>query len=193
MSPEQNERVIFIREFLQRPQQIGSVIPSSRFLEQRLVEFAGVKDAKLVIELGSGTGGTTRALLRAMPDDAKLLSVEINPELHALTSRIRDPRLISWHGSATELRRTMDRHGLAGADAVISGIPFSTMDLDTAARVLEAVSASLVPGGLFVAYQVRRRVEALAKPYFGKPEIAMELRNIPPIWVYRWQKAPAEV
>jgi phosphatidylethanolamine/phosphatidyl-N-methylethanolamine N-methyltransferase len=190
MPIQQNERVIFIREFLQRPQQIGSVIPSSRFLEQRLVELAGVRNAKTVVELGSGTGGTTRAILRAMRDDAKLLSVEINPELYALTRRISDPRLIPWLGSATELRETMARHDLAPADAVISGIPFSTMDEATGARVLQSVSASLAPGGYFVAYQVRRRVEALCRPFFGKPLVSIELLNIPPIWVYRWQKGP---
>jgi phospholipid N-methyltransferase len=192
MTIQQNERVIFIREFLQRPQQIGSVIPSSRFLEQRLVELAEVRRAKTVVELGSGTGGTTRAILRAMPDEAKLLSLEINPELYALTRRIGDPRLIPWLGSAAELRGVMDQHGLAKADAVISGIPFSTIDDDTAARVLKAVSASLAPNGYFVAYQVRRRIETLCEPYFGKPVVSMELLNIPPIWVYRWQKGPAE-
>jgi phosphatidylethanolamine/phosphatidyl-N-methylethanolamine N-methyltransferase len=193
MPIEQNERTIFFREFLQRPQQVGSVIPSSRFLEQRLVEFAGVKTAKTVVELGSGTGGTTRAILRAMPADAKLLSLEINPELYALTRRIGDPRLIPWLGSAAELRDIMDRHALGAADAVISGIPFSTMEQGIASRILQAVSASLAPGGCFVAYQVRRRVEALCRPYLGKPRVAIELLNIPPIWVYRWQKEPAEV
>lgn len=193
MSIQQNEHVIFIREFLQRPQQIGSVIPSSRFLEQRLVELAEVGRAKTVVELGSGTGGTTRAILRAMGDAAKLLSVEINPELYGLTRRIGDPRLIPWLGSAVDLRSIMDRHGLAPADAIISGIPFSTMDDEIAARILESVSAALAPGGFFVAYQVRRRVAELCKPYFGKPVVAMELLNIPPVWVYRWQKAPAEL
>lgn len=193
MPIEQNERVIFIRGFLQRPQQVGSVIPSSRFLEQRLVEFAGVKTAKTVIELGSGTGGTTRAILRAMRSDAKLLSLEINPEFYAVTRRIADPRLIPWLGSAAELREVMDRHGLSAADAVISGIPFSTMDEAIASRVLQNVSATLAPGGCFVAYQVRRRIEALCRPYFGRPLVSIELLNIPPIWVYRWQKKPAEV
>jgi phospholipid N-methyltransferase len=193
MPIEQNERAIFFKGFLQRPQQVGSVIPSSRFLEQRLVEFAGVKTARTLIELGSGTGGTTRAILRAMPGNARLLSLEINPEFYALTQRIRDPRLIPCLGSAAELRDIMNRHGLTAADAIISGIPFSTMDTSVAANILQAVSASLAPGGCFVAYQVRRRVEALCRPYFGKPLVAIELFNIPPIWVYRWQRKPAEV
>lgn len=186
---EQDEHVAFLRGFLQRPQQVGSVIPSSRFLERRLVELADLKTARTVVELGSGTGGTTRALLRAMRADATLLSIEINPEFHAFIRRIGDPRLAAQLGSAVELRAIMARHGLAGADAVISGIPFSTMSHPTATRILEEISAALAPGGRFVAYQVRRRVETLCRPHLGEPQVALEFLNIPPIWVFRWQKS----
>jgi len=185
---EQDERITFIRGFLKRPQQVGSVIPSSRFLERRVVELARVGSARTVVELGPGTGGTTRAILRAMPADAALLGIEIDPQFHAFTSSIRDPRLIVHLGSAADLGRIMNEHGLAGADAVISGIPFSTMNLAVAADILDAVSSVLLPGGCFVAYQVRRRVEALCRPFFGRAQVAIELFNIPPVWVYRWEK-----
>jgi len=185
---EQDEHVAFLRGFLQRPQQVGSVIQSSRFLERRLVELADLKAAKTVVELGSGTGGTTRALLRAMRADATLLSIEINPEFHAFIQRIRDSRLVFHLGSAVDLREIMRRYGLAQADAVISGIPFSTMDHDAAARIPQAISSVLASGGRFVAYQVRRRVESLCRPHLGEAQVALEFLNIPPIWVFRWQK-----
>jgi phosphatidylethanolamine/phosphatidyl-N-methylethanolamine N-methyltransferase len=185
---EQDEHVAFLRGFLQRPQQVGSVIQSSRFLERRLVELADIKTAGTVVELGSGTGGTTRALLRAMRPDATLLSIEISPEFHAFIRRIRDPRLVFHLGSAVDLPEIMRRHGLAQADAVISGIPFSTLDRDAAARIPEAISSALAPGGRFVAYQVRRHVESLCRPHLGEPRVVLEFLNIPPIWVFRWQK-----
>jgi phosphatidylethanolamine/phosphatidyl-N-methylethanolamine N-methyltransferase len=188
MRLEQDKHVAFLRGFLQRPQQVGSVIPSSRFLERRVVGLADVKTARTVVELGSGTGGTTLAILRALRADAVLLSVEINPAFHSFISRIRDPRLIAHLGSAVDLREIMFRHGLASTDAVISGIPFSTLDRDAAMRIPEAISSVLAPGGRFVAYQVRRRVESLCRPYLGEAQVALEFLNIPPIWVFRWQK-----
>ena len=65
---------------------------SSRFLECRLVEAAGINSAKTIVELGPGTGGTTRAILKAMAQHSVLLSIEINPHLHTLVSRIDDDR-----------------------------------------------------------------------------------------------------
>ncbi len=54
-------RLALFQEFLKHPLQIGSVISSSRFLECRVVETAGISSAKTIVELGPGTGGTTRA------------------------------------------------------------------------------------------------------------------------------------
>ena len=117
-------RLIFIQEFLKHPLQIGWVNPSSRFLERRIVAAARVASANVVVELGPGTGGTTRAILRAMPQHARLLSIEINSRFHDLVSSIEDDRLIAHLGSACELRAIISRYGLEAPNAVVSGIPF---------------------------------------------------------------------
>ena len=47
-----NGQLAFFLGFLRNPSGIGSVIPSSRFLERRVVETAGVASSRLVVELG---------------------------------------------------------------------------------------------------------------------------------------------
>lgn len=183
-----NGRFTFFQQFLKHPLQIGSVIPSSRFLERRILEVGGMASAKTVVELGSGTGGTTRAILAAIPPQARLLSVEINPHFHALVSRIRDERLIAHLGSACELEDILSLYGLGPVDVVVSGIPFSTMGQRAGSRVLEAVASVLAPDGRFVAYQVSNRVASLCRPFLGAEQVELELLNIPPMRVYQWRK-----
>ena len=168
-----DERLAFLQGFLRRPQQVGSVIPSSRFLERRLVALADVKLAKLVVELGPGTGGTTRALLAA------------------LLKRESDPRLIVHHGSAEQLAEVLAAYQLDAPDAVISGIPFSTIPPAVGARIIESIRAALAPSGCFVAYQVRGTVAELARPVLGAPDVTIELLNIPPVRVFRWHAGGA--
>lgn len=188
-----NGSQLFLQQFLRHPLQVGSIIPSSRFLERRIVEAAGINTARLVVELGPGTGGTTRALLRAMPRDARLLTIEINPDLHAMVSHINDERLINHLGSACDIDDILSRHNLGKPDAVISGIPFSTMSRDLGTRIIEAVSEVLSPNGRFIAYQARDRVATLCRPIMGTEQAATEYFNIPPMRVYQWQKSiPAE-
>ncbi len=183
-----NGRLVFIQEFLKHPLQIGSIIPSSRFLERRVVEIAGAASVDVIIELGPGTGGITRAILRAMPPHAKLLSIEINSHFHKLVSGIDDNRLIAHLGSASELREILSNYGLAPPNAIVSGIPFSTMNRTTGSKVIEAVSSLLPPNGRFVAYQLNSHVAALCQPFLGAGQTSMEFLNIPPMRVFQWVK-----
>jgi len=55
--------------------------------------------------------------------------------------------------------------------------------------ILRSVHDSLAPGGVFVAYQVRDRVESLGREVFGRAHKQTEILNVPPMRVYRWEKA----
>lgn len=192
MRPQTDDRVAFFRAFLKHPQQVASIVPSSRFLERRLVARAGIRSARTIVELGCGTGGTTRAILGAMPVDAKLLTIEINPRFHAIVGRIDDARLMAHLGSAEDLVETVSRYGLTAPDAIVSGIPFSTMNEQKASGILESIAALLAPGGRFVAYQVRNRVETLGRPILGSARVDLELLNLPPVRLFQWEKNAAE-
>lgn len=186
-----NGQLLFLQQFLKHPLQIGSIIPSSAFLERRIVSTAQIASTRVIVELGPGTGGTTRALLRAMPANARLLSIEINPKFYERLSSIEDERLIAHLGSAENLEQILALHDLGAPDAVVSGIPFSTMDPCTAQRILSAVHSSMARGGRFLAYQVSDRVATLCKPILGSAHSAIEYLNIPPMRVFLWEKPVA--
>jgi phosphatidylethanolamine/phosphatidyl-N-methylethanolamine N-methyltransferase len=190
-SPWADKRA-FLTGFLQHPREVGSVIPSSPWMERRLVRTAGLAEARTVVELGPGTGGTTRAFLRAMPADARLLAIELSPVFRdRLAQQQVDPRLIVQCGSAEQVAEFLRLHSLPAPDVVISGIPFSTMPAAVGDRIAAAVADVLPPGGRFVAYQLRPHVARFATPYLGQPERSVELLNIPPMQVFCWTKAPA--
>lgn len=183
-------KLAFFVEFIRHPLQIGSVIPSSRFLERRVLDAAGVASARTIVELGPGTGGTTRSILARMAADSRLLSIEVNPLLHGLVDEIDDRRLIAHLGSACDLKEILAQHDLPAPDAVISGIPFSTLDRELGEALVGATSCALAPGGCFVAYQARDTVARLADRVMHRTLTETEFRNIPPMRVYRWIPEP---
>ncbi|AKS41739.1 class I SAM-dependent methyltransferase [Wenzhouxiangella marina] len=182
----------FFRGFMRSPEQVGSIIPSSRFMERRITAMSELADARCVVELGPGTGGTTRAILEAMPADGRLLTIELDPQFSAMLDDIGDPRLISHIGSAADLGEILASHGLPGPDAVISGIPFSTMPREIADTIIEAIRDNLAPGGRFLAYQFRAHVAKFSEPLLGKPEaFEFELFNVPPMRFWLWRRPGA--
>ncbi len=178
----------FFAAFLKHPLQVGSLIPSSQFLMRRIVDTAGIDSATTIVELGPGCGGSTQAILRAAPAHTRLLSIEVNPNLHALVRGINDKRLIAHLGDARQLEQILALYAFGSPQVVISGIPFSTMSMRSGSQLIEQISSVLAPGGRFVAYQVSKRVATLCRPILGQEQMQLELFNLPPMRVYRWQK-----
>ncbi len=188
LRPQPDSRIAFLQGFLKRPREVGSIIPSSRFLERRIVRSAGVEDTGIIVELGPGTGGTTRALLRAMKPSSRLLAIEINLRFVDLLANSGDPRLIPHHGSADAIEEALATYNLPSPDVVLSGIPFSTMPPQIGLEIIRSVYDALPPGGVFLAYQLRDRVEILGRKVFGPASKQIEIRNVPPMRLYRWVK-----
>lgn len=150
---------------------------------------ADTANAKVVVELGPGNGGSTRAILDSMAPDARLLSIELNEGLFKLVKDIDDPRYIAHHGDACEIESILAAYALGRPDVVISGIPFSCMDKSVGSTLLGRIHAILNPAGRFVAYQVSPRVSEL-NTFFTKEQKTVETEwlCVPPIRVWRWIK-----
>lgn len=179
----------FFRGFLRKPELVGALLPSSRFVERRLVRLTQASEASVIVELGPGTGGTTQALLRALPAHGRLLAIEIDPVFAARLKEWNDPRLIVHQGSATDIRAVLAEHGLQAPHAVVSGIPFSLLPRTAALDLLRSIWTALAPGGRFVAYQYRGQVAVLGREVLGEPQRSMiELLNVPPTRFFSWYK-----
>ncbi|MCC7548812.1 MAG: methyltransferase domain-containing protein [Burkholderiales bacterium] len=182
---------MFFRRFLRHPSTVASVLPSSRYLTRRLADVARMGHLRTVVELGPGTGCTTRALLRVMGRDARLLAIDLDETFVENLRGERDDRLIVHHGSAERLNEIVQVHGMPSPDLVVSGIPFSTMPAECGRRIAQQVWAALAPGGRFLAYQLRGHVARFAAEWMGRPEVRMEVRNVPPMRIYCWSKPAA--
>ena len=123
-----------------------------------------------------------------MGQEGRLIAIERTEAFVEGLGRIGDARLDIVHGCASTLGEQLEQRGLEAADAVVSGIPFSTLPKALAARIVEAIDAALAPGGRFVAYQFTDRVAAYTRPVMGKPAVKLEVRNVPPVRVFTWRK-----
>jgi phospholipid N-methyltransferase len=94
----------FIGQFLLNKKMIGSMVPSSRFLAKKMLENINFKEAKVIVELGPGTGVFTDRLLELMHPESTLLIFELNDTFYnQLANRIHDPRVHLIHDSAERL------------------------------------------------------------------------------------------
>ena len=183
------ESAFFIKNAILKPKEVAYFFPSSKALIQAIARKAELKEAKHIIELGPGTGGTSKGILAEMADDAELCAVEINKGFaEHLSKSIDDPRFKVCHDGAQNLTKILENLKWPHADVIVSGIPFSTLPPDIAQEIIQSIFQNIKPGGLFVAYQLRDRVGQLATPLFGAAVVHWEYKNFPPMRIFIWEK-----
>ena len=125
----------FLATFVRHPRTIGAVAPSSRRLAAAMLAAADLESAKVVVELGAGTGAITGPIRRRIGPHATFISMELNPgAVDRLRRRFRGIHVIC--DSAENLRLHLDLLGLQNADCIISSLPWSSMDAEVQRRVL---------------------------------------------------------
>src|SRR5262245_11509351 len=73
------DEVAFIRSWIEKPISMGAVTPSGRALARAMARYVDPDVPGPVVELGSGTGAVTQALVDKGIDPARLVLVEFNP------------------------------------------------------------------------------------------------------------------
>lgn len=188
------ETLLFAKNFLQHPKMLGSLIPSSRFLVDRLLNKVDWKRARTVVEYGPGVGTITERILQRMSADARLVVFEMNEDFVRYLGRAYpDPRLHVVHGSAETVQRELDRLKLVGADYIISGIPFTTMPVELRETIMRESRRALNPRGAVLVYQFTRAVLPYLRSHFTQIDQDFEPRNILPARLFYCTQEALEI
>ncbi len=183
----------FLRGFLKNPVMVGSIIPSSRVLIEKMLAPVDWANTKLFVEYGPGVGTFTRPVLDRMAPDATLVTLDTNPDFtRFLKQSIDDPRLVAVTGSAADVETILLERELGAADYVLSGLPFSTLPPGVGEAIAEATAKVIRPGGAFLVYQFSPKVRDFIAPHFAPIKRGFEWVNVPPatlFWAYKGEPA----
>jgi phosphatidylethanolamine/phosphatidyl-N-methylethanolamine N-methyltransferase len=181
---------LFFKRFLQRPLQVASIIPSSKALVERVADKLDFARARVIAEYGPGEGAHSREIARRMRPDTQLLLFELDPAFSRDLERqfVNDACLHVFNQDAAALPQALHRRGIAQCDYILSGIPFSILNIAKKRALLQKTHDALAPGGSFIIYQVTNELRQHAK-IFDHAESEYFLQNIPPMFITVFHKA----
>ena len=183
--------VLFGRNFIKHPRMLGSLIPSSRFLVNRLLDQVDWSRAGTIVEYGPGVGTFTGEILRRLRPDGNVVAIDTNRDFARYLARtMRDDRLHVVEGSAADAQECLRERRLGRADYVISGIPYSTMNPELRERILHNTHDLLQPDGAFLVYQFTRAVLPYLRQVFPDVDVEFEPRNIMPARLFYCRRSP---
>lgn len=189
-------RTKFLRNYVSKPNQIGAITPSSRYLCRMIVGGIDWKTTNYAVEYGPGTGPATPLILQSLQPGAKFFAVERNPEFCTVL-RKKFPSLDLAEDSAVNIVELCKQRDIPHLDAVISGLPWASFSESLQVEILDPMMKMLRPGSQFATFAylqglwlpAAKRFRKLLDKNFSSVEVSPTVwRNIPPAFVYRCRK-----
>jgi phosphatidylethanolamine/phosphatidyl-N-methylethanolamine N-methyltransferase len=173
----------FFRAWMAAPLRTGAQLPSGRELAKAMAAAVNPQAPGVVVELGSGTGAITAALVARGIAPERLILIEADPHFCALLKQ-RYPAACVLSGDAYAAPRMLRELGVGPIAAVVSGLPLLTQKPVKRQRLLLGLLRLGVPGSAFVQFT-----------YFYRSPIPIGTRTIasdasPIVW---WNLWPARV
>ncbi len=147
-----------------------------------MLDMAELDRARLVVELGAGTGSYTEALLARLGPQARLLAFEIDSALAAAVgAKLPDPRLRVMAVSAQDVEDVLDGQR---PEVVVSALPFTSLPAEMGRAILEGTARVLAPGGTLLVLQYSPLIAPELSRVFGSVRRRVCLVNVPPAFLF---------
>ena len=167
---------------------MGTLLPTSKvaanLVAQEVLKVA--KDSEgFVVELGSGTGRITAALLKQGIHSDRLICVELDPELHKyMTGQF--PNLNIFLGDAAELKNILGKK-FGKVAVIVSSLPMTLLPLEKRRKIELICFSSLKSGGIII------QLCYSLKATFSSPFLSRELKDyiimsLPPAFIWAYKK-----
>lgn len=179
--------LLFLGKFLRQGTAIASLAPSSRWLSRATVGNIDWARARVIVELGAGTGPITRVLDENAHPDCRLIVLERDADFAGIL-RDRFPSRLNLEiveGDVRDLEAILAARGIEKVDHVISGLPVPSFPVELRQSLFEVVRKVLEPTGTFNQITEMPLVYwPLYRKVFRDVRFVFEPRNFPPAGAY---------
>ena len=178
----------FFKQILKAPRQMGSLVPSSRFLAREMVRLA-VENAPadaLFVELGPGTGVITEVLVREKSSSQEIIAIERNPDF-AKKLQARFPTVRVIESSASEIETLLADHRSRPL-LILSSIPWLVLPDPVRKSCLIALErvVSANPASRILQYTYSP-VQPIHFERLLGVRASFVFMNVPPAWIWSFR------
>ncbi|TXK86123.1 class I SAM-dependent methyltransferase [Paenibacillus sp. N3.4] len=176
----------FFGEFLIHAGQVGSIMPSSRFLTRKMLPVTlPWHKMQQIAELGPGTGVFTKYIQNNMTSQSQMFLFEQNGKFREdLKQRFPEFRILD---DACKLSEVVKETGRP-FDLIVSGLPFANFSDELQERLFQIINEALACHGVFIAFQYTLLLKKKFQTNFSIADVGYTCMNVPPAWVLKCKK-----
>lgn len=180
-------KLLFLFQYIIGPRTVGAVMPSSKYLAEKMIDNIKFSTAKYIVEYGPGTGVFTDKLISKRNKDTVILLIEYNYDFFtSLSEKYKDEsNLYVVHGSAENVDKYLENYNIPYVDYVVSGLPFASLPKNMSKVILQKTKKIIRKDGKFITFQYTLFMKKYINKYFGIINVGREYRNIPPAYILK--------
>jgi len=178
-------KLLFILQYITKPRTVGAILPSSKYLAQKMIKNIDFASAKCIAEYGAGTGVFTHQLVQKRNPNTLLLIFEMNESFCDKLKQqfANQPNMFIINDSAAKIGEYLAKFNQPHADYVISGIPFASIPKENAVAILNQTKKHIKKEGKFITFQYTLLKKDFIGQFFNEIKLTREFRNIPPAYI----------
>jgi phosphatidylethanolamine/phosphatidyl-N-methylethanolamine N-methyltransferase len=149
----------FIKAFIKNPQGVSTIFPASKSLSKAMAICSEVKEKKIIVEIGVGTGALTEAMLPLMGAEHSYTGFEIDKTFY----KFLNDKFVNQHKDSISKLKNFEFKSdsaesiaslfeEASVDVVVSSLPWSIFEPGLQNSILNEVYKIMKPGGVFSFY-----------------------------------------
>jgi phospholipid N-methyltransferase len=179
-------RLSFIKQYIMKPRSVGAILPSSKYLADKMVANIDFDHAKYIVEYGPGTGIFTEKLIKNRKRDTVILLLECNDEFYRMLKEKykNESNIHIINDSAEYMDKYLIQYNIPKVNYIVSGLPFASLPQSVSATILDKTRRYLKEDGKFITFQYTLLKKNFIQQYFNDIHIKREIRNIPPAYVF---------
>lgn len=143
--------LVFLSKFFQQGLRIASVWPSSKALSKATVTHVDWDKAKVIVELGAGTGPVTEVIISKLKPHTRFISIERDEDLYNIVAErcAGLPNVEVLHRDAADLEKILQERGIEKVDYIISCLATPSLPEPVRDSVWQSVRKYLSPHGVY--------------------------------------------
>lgn len=185
------KQIAFFKEAVKNIKTSGSLMPSSRFLINKMLQNIDFSKDLVLVEFGPANGIITTEIMKRMSKNSKLICFEIHPAFYQeLLLTVNDDRIIVLNESAENIENELEKLNIKSIDFCISSLPLAMIPKPICENIIKNTLKVLRPKGGFVQYQYSLQYYKRLKNSFKRKNIHLKfcVLNFPPAFIYSCEK-----
>ncbi len=178
----------FFKEAVKSIKTSGTIMPSSKYLIQKLLKAVDFSKTKVIVEYGSGNGIITKEILKRLDKNSRLICFEVNTEFYNHLQTLKDQRLLIFNESCENIKSVCEQLNITEVDCIISSLPLTNIPDIITKKILNESYHQLNENGCFIQYQYSLSYFKKMKKIYKNVDLDFEIRNIPPAFIYNCKK-----